>query len=141
MNWYFTPFLKGSWAGTRHFWKHWWCWAPCRIQSGPHGVTTRAGFFEEDKSWGYKLKSHSRQVSLVYGSLGANWSLATWKISVGKYFLMSRSQPNQAEMGDHSGITTQHWCFLCSTKAGWKQFHCPLLLIWYFVLFIGAKYT
>lgn len=106
------------------------------------GVTTRAGFFEEGRGWGYQLKSQSRQISSVHWSLGANWSLATWKTSVSKHFLhVKKLKPNQAEMDDRSGVTTLHCCFLCSSKAGWKHFHFPLLLIWYFALFIGIKYT
>lgn len=51
---YFTPFLRGSWKHTRHFWKRrrWEYWAPRRIWPSPHGGTTGAGFFEDGRGRG-----------------------------------------------------------------------------------------
>lgn len=138
MNWYFTPFLRGSWEGTWHFWKH-WCCTPCRIQSGPHGVTTRAGFFEDGRGRGYQLKSHSSQISSVHWSLGANWSLATWKILTGKHFLLVKKPAKPGWNG--RSFWSHHTALLLPVlHKGWAK-TVSFSVSDNLVLFTGIKYT
>lgn len=83
-----------------------------------------------NQGWGYQLKSQSRQISSVHWSLGANWSLGTWKISLGKCFLLVKKLVKPGWNG--RSFWGHHTALLPPVPhKGWvkKEFHFPILVI------------